>query len=90
MNMTVPRSGEVSRALVLKKYEDMPFDKGFGTIIAERIVDMFILVSFIATAFFLQYDKFQSFVLDKISPKQLLFLAIIGSIGMFAVVLVFK
>ena len=29
MNMTVPRSGEVSRALIIKKYEEIPFDKGF-------------------------------------------------------------
>jgi len=90
MNMTVPRSGEVSRALVLKKYEEIPFDKGFGTIIAERIVDMFILLSFIAAAFFLQYEIFESFVLDKISPKQLLLLGIIGSTGLLAIVLLFK
>jgi uncharacterized protein (TIRG00374 family) len=90
MNMTVPRSGEISRALVLKKYEEIPFDKGFGTIIAERIVDMFILLSFIATAFFLQYEIFESFVLDKISPKQLLLLGFIGLTGLLAFVLIFK
>lgn len=90
MNMTIPRSGEVSRALILKKYENIPFDKGFGTIIAERIVDMFILLSFIATAFFLQYDIFESFVLDKISPKQLVLLGAIGAIGFLAVILLFK
>lgn len=90
MNMTVPRSGEVSRALVLKKYNDVPFDKGFGTIIAERIVDMFILLSFIAIAFFLQYEIFESFVLDKISPKQLLLLGIVGMIGLLSVILIFK
>lgn len=90
MNMTVPRSGEVSRALILKKYEDIPFDKGFGTIIAERIIDMFILLSFIAIAFFLQYDIFESFVLDKISPKQLVLLAAIGAIGLFSFILLFK
>ena len=43
MNMTVPRSGEISRAVILKKYNGVPFDKAFGTIIAERIVDMVIL-----------------------------------------------
>jgi glycosyltransferase 2 family protein len=41
INMSIPRSGEVSRALILKKYEDVPFDKAFGTIIAERVVDTF-------------------------------------------------
>lgn len=90
MNMTVPRSGEISRALILKKYEDIPFDKGFGTIIAERIVDMIILLSFIAIAFFLQYDIFESFVLDKISPKQLVLLVVIGTVVLFAVILLIK
>ena len=28
VNLTVPRSGEVSRAVILKKYENVPFDKG--------------------------------------------------------------
>src|SRR5690606_1983713 len=32
MNMTIPRSGEISRALLVKKYDDIPFDKGFGSI----------------------------------------------------------
>ena len=40
MNLTIPRSGEVTRAALLKKYENVPFDKGFGTIVAERIVDL--------------------------------------------------
>ena len=43
VNLTIPRSGEVSRAMLLKKYEDVPFDKAFGTIVAERIVDMMII-----------------------------------------------
>src|SRR5690606_20390843 len=44
MNMTIPRSGEISRALIVKKYNDIPFDKGFGTIVAERVIDTFILL----------------------------------------------
>uniref|UniRef100_UPI0040484E63 lysylphosphatidylglycerol synthase transmembrane domain-containing protein n=3 Tax=Flavobacterium TaxID=237 RepID=UPI0040484E63 len=32
INLTIPRSGEISRAALLKKYEKVPFDKGFGTI----------------------------------------------------------
>ena len=66
MNMTVPRSGEISRALVLKKYNNVPFDKGFGSIIAERIVDMIILLGLIIVALFVQYDVLKTFVIDKI------------------------
>ena len=39
-NLGVPRSGEFFRATVMKTYEDIPFEKSFGTIIAERIVDL--------------------------------------------------
>lgn len=66
LNLTVPKSGEISRALILKKYEDIPFDKGFGSIVAERIVDMVVLLSFMLLAVFLQFDIVKSFILDKI------------------------
>jgi glycosyltransferase 2 family protein len=66
MNMALPRSGEISRALYVKKYNAVPFDKGFGTIVAERIVDSFILLLLILTTFFLQFDVVKKFVLDKI------------------------
>ena len=78
MNMTVPRSGEISRALVLKKYYGVPFDKAFGSIIAERIVDMIILLGLIVVAFFVQYDILKTFILDKIPLQKLIFLLAIG------------
>lgn len=66
LNLTVPKSGEISRALILKKYENIPFDKGFGSIVAERIIDMFVLLLFMALAVFLQFDIVKSFILDKL------------------------
>lgn len=64
MNMTIPRSGEVSRALVLKKYEDIPFDKAFGSIIAERVVDLILLLLFIGVAILLQFDVLGMYLSD--------------------------
>ena len=46
MNLFIPKSGEVSRAVVIDKYEKVPFEKGFGTIISERVVDLFFLLLF--------------------------------------------
>lgn len=42
-NIVVPRMGEASRAGVLKGTDNVPFEKGFGTIIAERVVDVLAL-----------------------------------------------
>jgi uncharacterized protein (TIRG00374 family) len=90
VNMSIPRSGEVSRALLLKKYEDVPFDKAFGTIIAERVVDTFFLLSFIALAFFLEFDVLKTFVLDKIPFQKLMLLFGVGAFLFISVILLFR
>ena len=90
INMSIPRSGEVSRALILKKYEDVPFDKAFGTIIAERVVDTFFLLSFIGLAFFLEFDVLKAFVLDKIPFQKLMLILAIGSALLIGVILMFR
>ena len=89
MNMTVPRSGEISRALVLKKYNDVPFDKGFGSIIAERIIDMIVLLGLIIVAFFVQYDVLKTFVLDKVPLQNLILLLTIGFVLFITFILLY-
>lgn len=48
-NLALPRLGEVTRCGILNKYEKIPVNKSFGTVIAERSVDMivFLLLFFI-------------------------------------------
>ncbi|ESU29072.1 hypothetical protein FLJC2902T_11090 [Flavobacterium limnosediminis JC2902] len=89
MNYTVPRSGEVSRALVLKKYNDIPFDKAFGTIIAERVIDLFILIGFILTALILQFNQLKSFLETIIPVEKLVYVGFIGILGFLFTVLLF-
>ena len=55
-NLGIPRSGEILRATTLSSYEKIPFEKTFGTIIAERLVDLVLLIGFIFIALSLQYD----------------------------------
>lgn len=55
-NLGIPRSGEVLRATALATYANVPFEKGFGTIVTERIIDLILLFSFIGAGFLLQRD----------------------------------
>ena len=55
-NLGIPRSGEVLRATALATYEEVPFEKGFGTIVTERIIDLLMLLFIITVALFLQTD----------------------------------
>ena len=55
-NLGIPRSGEVLRATTLSSYDKIPFDHTFGTIVAERIIDLLLLAGFIMAALLLQFD----------------------------------
>lgn len=55
-NLGIPRSGELLRATAMDRYENIPFQKGFGTVIAERVVDLILLLLCILLALGLQYD----------------------------------
>jgi uncharacterized membrane protein YbhN (UPF0104 family) len=50
VNLTIPRAGEASRAVFLYRSDNVPFAKSFGTIVAERAVDLVMLatIGFIA------------------------------------------
>ena len=56
INYTIPRAGEVARASILTNYEEVPFEKGFGTIVSERIADLIVMMGIIIVTLFLQFD----------------------------------
>ena len=78
INFTIPRAGEIARASILTNYENIPFDKGFGTIVAERVADTIMLLLIIAIALFLEFDIIYNFFADKLNPISL----IIGSVAL--------
>lgn len=69
MNIFIPKSGEVSRAVILDKYEKVPFEKGFGTIISERIVDLIFLLFFTAIALAIKFDVLYEYLIEGVSPS---------------------
>ena len=65
-NLALPRLGEVSRCTVLAKYENVPFQKSFGTVITERVLDMmvFMLLFFLNLA--LQAERLSGYIDENI------------------------
>ena len=60
-NIFVPRMGEVSRCAVLNKIENVHFNAAFGTVVAERIVDLLSLMTIIGLSFVLEHQRFSDF-----------------------------
>ena len=87
-NYGVPRSGEVLRAAVLTNYENIPFEKGFGTIIAERMADLVVIFGIIAITLFLQFDFIYNILIKSFQPTKLIVGGLIA-VGFFAMLFIY-
>ncbi len=65
-NLALPRLGEVSRCTVLTRYENVPFNKGFGTVITERALDLIIFVALFFLNLALQYEHLKGYIEEKV------------------------
>lgn len=76
VNYALPRAGEVSRAAVLSNYEDVPFEKGFGTIVAERIADLIMMLLIVAITLFVQFDFIFELLTKNFDPYKIVILLV--------------
>ncbi len=80
-NFIVPRMGEVSRCGSLQKTANIPFEKSFGTVITERIVDLLGLVVLVGLTFIVEWEPIQQFLFPNFHLPPTIFLAGIGAGG---------
>lgn len=71
INYTIPRAGEISRATILSNYEGVPFEKGFGTIVAERVADMVVMLSIICITLLLEFEYIYQFFAERFDPVKI-------------------
>jgi uncharacterized protein (TIRG00374 family) len=57
INYTVPRAGDIARGTMISKYENIPFEKAIGTIVAERAVDILCILIIIVIGLIIEFDK---------------------------------
>lgn len=61
-NTAIPRSGEIARCGVMKKYEDVPFSKLLGTVVVERAIDFLMLFILLAIVLLTQFHVILEFL----------------------------
>ena len=64
-NLAINRLGEVLRCSILKRYEKIPLTQSFGTVITERIIDIFILLVIFIFSTLREYDRMRAFLGEK-------------------------
>jgi len=70
INLAIPRGGEVSRCLNMFRLEKVPVETSAGTVVAERLIDVVFLLSFIAASFFIEYEKLLAIILDFMEERK--------------------
>ncbi len=65
-NTFLPRAGEVLRCTLLGKYEKIPVTKLFGTILIERVFDLFCYFIIIIITFLIQIETVSGFIKNKL------------------------
>ena len=65
VSLLIPRSGEVARCGVLKRYDGVSFTKSLGTVVTERVVDMVCVMLIALAVVVLQFDVLRTFFMEK-------------------------
>jgi glycosyltransferase 2 family protein len=93
LNFLTPRFGEVARCAILARYEKLSVDKLAGTMIAERLFDFLCLVMVCFITLSLSFTTITNYVSgslaqlqSKFTPTVIAVLALIGAIGIAALV----
>ena len=67
-NCIFPRLGEVARCSVLKRKENIPFDKSLGSVVSERIIDLMVLFGLAFLVIIFQWKLLGSLITSWMVP----------------------
>jgi len=90
MNIFLPRAGEVTRAAVMANYEEIPFEKGLGTIVAERISDLIMMLIIVGITLFIQFDFIWELLTKDFNPVKTISSGLVVIIVLTIIVLYIK
>lgn len=95
-NLAFPRLGEVTRCGILARYENIPFNKSFGTVITERAVDMICFLLLFILMILTQMSTISNYLYTHVYPGLVAKfgnlnytrILILGCLGLLAIVLI--
>ena len=91
-NLVLPRFGEITRCISLRRTNDIPVTISFGTVVTERLLDVFCLLVITLITVLIEFDKlfefFNSLFTEKLlSIKDILIPTILGFLVVFLLVI---
>lgn len=68
-NLALPRAGEVARCGTLYRLAGVPVNVSFGTVVAERLFDVLMLIILLGATFLLEFDRLSQFFIEFLGGK---------------------
>ncbi|GAB3571621.1 lysylphosphatidylglycerol synthase transmembrane domain-containing protein [Spirosoma luteolum] len=68
-NLALPRAGEVARCGTLYRLSGVPVNVSFGTVVAERLFDVVMLLLLLGATFVLEFNRLSQFFTDFLGGK---------------------
>ncbi|WP_420146610.1 lysylphosphatidylglycerol synthase transmembrane domain-containing protein [Spirosoma sp.] len=68
-NLALPRAGEVARCGTLYRLSGVPVNVSFGTVVAERLFDLLMLILLLGATFVLEFDRLSQFFMEFLGGK---------------------
>lgn len=65
-NLAIPRSGEIARCGIVQTYDDVPIQTSIGTVVLERIIDLFFLALAFLLTFVFEYERIFAYAQENI------------------------
>lgn len=87
-SMIVPGSGELTRCATLQRTDDVPVAQGIGSVVAERIIDLFMLVLVLMLTTLVEFSRMQAYIRDLALavPNMYLVVALAGLLSLAGLV----
>ncbi len=89
-SLIVPASGELTRCISLQRTDNVPISHGLGSVIAERVLDIIVLVLMLLLTVLLEFKRMKSFLIEIFSFEfhpLLIILAVVVCTALILVVL---
>lgn len=67
-SMLVPGAGEITRCGTLQRTDGIPFAQGVGSVVAERLVDLAMLIVVIILTLLLEFKRVSQYIIELLSP----------------------
>jgi len=67
-SMIVPGAGELTRCGTIRRTDGVPMAQGIGSVVAERVIDLLLLVGLIGLTLLLEFDRVGQYIGNLLTP----------------------